>query len=71
MLEQKANAYRVEELGAGIVYKSKLRESILKEFVNTIYNNDSYRNNAIRLGKILKKSGSYKKATRLILEYIK
>lgn len=69
MLEQKANAYRVEELGAGIVGKSKLTESILKKYVNIIYNNNSYRNNAIRLGKILKKSGGYKEATQLILDY--
>lgn len=70
MLEQKANAYRIEELGAGIVYKSKLTESVYKKYLNIILNNDTYRNNAIKLGKNLKKCGGYKEATRLILKYV-
>ena len=46
MLEQKANAYRIEELGAGIMCKSKLTESILDKHINIISSNNNYLNNA-------------------------
>lgn len=70
MLEQKANAYRMEELRVGIMNKSKLTETLLIKLVNTIYNNDIYLNNAKRHSSILKKTGGYKEATKYILDYL-
>ena len=70
MLEQKANAYRIEELGAGIMCKSKLTESILDKHINIISSNNNYLNNAKKYSIILKKTGGYREATKLILDYL-
>jgi MGT family glycosyltransferase len=68
-LEQKANAYQIEELGAGIINKKKLTKFTLSELIKNIYSNN-YKNNAAKLGESLRKCGGYKEATRLIIEYI-
>lgn len=70
MLEQKANAYRIEELGAGIMCKKKLTKSVFIELIKIISNDDNYKKKAVKLGKNLKESGGYKKAARLIIEYM-
>lgn len=70
MLEQKANAYRIEELGAGIMCRSRLTESQLVRFINAIYNDNKYLNNAKKYSFILKKTGGYRGATKHILDYL-
>lgn len=70
MLEQKANAYRIEDLGAGIMCRSKITTDKLKELINTLYTDIKYQNNAKRLGELLKKTGGYKEAAKEILNYL-
>lgn len=70
MLEQKANAYRIEEIGAGIMCRSRLTKSQLTKFIDNIYSDNSYLDNAKKYSSILKKTGGYKEATRWILNYL-
>ena len=71
MAEQPVVAARVEELGAGINLIEKQTANDIKEAVEAILNNSSYKENAIKIGESLKNSGGYQKATELIHEILK
>ncbi len=69
--EQKINARRVEELGAGIYFKKKPIDTRL--FIESIYsllNETKYTNAAKHVGKSLRSSGGAKKAGEHILNYL-
>lgn len=60
--DQPVVAYRVAELGAGIVIeKDKVSPELLKESVNKIFSNKAYKGNSEKIGKSLRESGGYKK----------
>ncbi|MGL4990677.1 MAG: macrolide family glycosyltransferase [Sarcina sp.] len=71
MAEQPIVAARVEELGAGINLIEKENAQSIKEAVETILNDDSYKENATKIGESLRNSGGYKKAAEYINELIK
>lgn len=69
--EQKANSFRVEELGAGIYYrKNKVTEKELIKLVNQILDDNSFKQNAEKIQKTLVEAGGSKKAVKYILDYI-
>lgn len=69
--EQRLNAARVEELGAGIYYKKNIVEKDkLIELVEKTLADGSFKNNAKTIGKTLKAAGGYKMAVKHILDYL-
>jgi len=71
MYEQVLNAYRVQELGAGIYLKQKQvnPENILRT-VDKVINTKSYYGNANKIKKTLVDAGGYQKAAEEILQFI-
>ena len=71
MYEQIFNAMRVQELGAGnLLKKENVTPNILFKIAEEILNTKSYYENAKQIGKTLRNSGGYKKATEEIIEFI-
>ena len=69
--EQRINASRVEQLGAGIFYKGKIIEGkCLLNFINKVLSDKTYRENARKIGETLKSAGGYKRAVEHIINYI-
>ncbi len=71
MGDQYIVAKRVEEFGAGIELKDNVNSNNISEAVNEILSNNSYKENAQRIGKSLRESGGYKKAVDCIHNIIK
>lgn len=70
--EQRINADRVVELGAGICYLDKdVKEDRVLKYVKKILDNSSYKINAGRIGETLRKAGGAKKAVEHIYEFMK
>ncbi|HSW97888.1 MAG TPA: macrolide family glycosyltransferase [Candidatus Saccharimonadales bacterium] len=71
MYEQAFNAFRVQELGAGIFLKHNhiTSEKILKS-IDKIFSTPSYYKNAQKIKKTLEQAGGYNKAADEILAYI-
>ena len=66
--DQPVVAYRVAELGAGIVIeKDKVSPALLKDSVTKILSDRSYKVNSEIIGKSLRESGGYKKGVDEIL----
>ncbi|WP_024832418.1 macrolide family glycosyltransferase [Ruminiclostridium josui] len=60
--DQPVVAYRVAELGAGIVIeKNKVSPALLKDSATKILSDKSYKVNSEKIGKSLRESGGYKK----------
>ncbi|PIZ62556.1 hypothetical protein COY16_03960 [Candidatus Roizmanbacteria bacterium CG_4_10_14_0_2_um_filter_39_13] len=69
--EQKINAVRVEQLGAGVYFKKKpIDIPLLIDSVNSLLNESRYAKAAEKVGKALRSSGGAKKAVDHILNYI-
>jgi len=69
--EQKINAKRVEQLGAGIYYKNgKINTSRFIRCIQTLIDDPSYRAAAKKIGATLSSSGGAKKAVKHMLAYI-
>lgn len=68
MAEQPIVAARVEELGAGINLIDKQNAQSVKDAVETILSDNSYKENATKIGESLRNSGGYKKAAEYIRE---
>ncbi len=68
--EQKANASRVEELGAGISWNKKPveKENFLGT-INELMADQKYKQNAKKISKTLKDAGGYNRAADLIITY--
>lgn len=67
--DQPVVAYRVAELGAGIVIeKDKVSPALLKDSVTKILSDRSYKVNSEKIGKSLRESGGYKKGVDEILK---
>ena len=70
--EQKINAARVEALGAGIWLRSKsLHQAYMKQLVETIIANNSYRTHAKAIGKTMHEAGGALQAVAAMQEYLK
>ncbi|MCL4338639.1 hypothetical protein M1271_03045 [Patescibacteria group bacterium] len=68
--EQRANAARVQELGAGISWDKKpVEKDSFMTAVNELLTNKTYKENAHKIEKTLKDAGGYKKAADLIVDY--
>ena len=63
--EQEAVAGRTEELGAGIRLKS-IEGKDIKEALETIMNEPSYKNNAVRISESFRSSGGVKEAAAFL-----
>jgi MGT family glycosyltransferase len=63
--EQEAVARRTEELGAGIRLKS-IEGKDIKEALETIMNEPSYKNNAVRISESFRASGGIKEAAAFL-----
>ena len=63
--EQGAVAARTAELGAGVLLQSISREQILAA-VNEVINNDTYRQNAVRISKSFQESGGAEEAAQFL-----
>jgi MGT family glycosyltransferase len=71
MLEQKINALRIEELGAGIVYGNKPPDGKrIYDLATTIIGNKKYKKRILSIKKNLRKSGGYKAAVKYINDFI-
>lgn len=71
IIEQKLNALRVQELGAGIyIRKNQLMKRTLLHAVEKILATKTYYDNAKNISKTLHQAGGYKKAVKEIVEYI-
>lgn len=70
MAEQPIVAARVEELRAGINLTNKENAQCIKEAVDIILSDTSYKENATKIGESLRHSGGYKKAAEYIKELI-
>ena len=68
--DQAGNAKRVEELGAGIALDNN-RPETLRRAVRLMLSVPSYRENAVRIGQTLRKSGTVEEAARWILSCIR
>ena len=69
--EQRINSARVEKLGAGLWYKqTELNKELMKDMINTLMTNNIYKENALKLGKTLKKAGGIQKAVSSIFDYL-
>jgi len=69
--EQKINAVRVEQLGAGVYFKKKpIDIPLLIESIKSLLNESRYAVAAEKVGKALRSSGGAKKAVNHILNYI-
>ncbi|OPX43790.1 oleandomycin glycosyltransferase [Ruminiclostridium hungatei] len=69
--DQPIVAYRVAELGAGIVIeKDKVSPERLKEAAVSIFSNRGYRQNSEKAGKTLRAAGGYKRGVDEILNII-
>jgi MGT family glycosyltransferase len=69
--EQKMNAQRVEELGAGIYYKKQvIDDPQFAESIHSLLNDSKYAKAAQSVGKQLLESGGAKKAVERILEFV-
>src|SRR3989344_1867575 len=70
--EQRINASRVEELGAGIYYKQRIKgEEELITLTNKILSNNYYKKNALKIGQTLVKTGGLQTAVDHILAFVK
>lgn len=66
--DQPVVAYRVAELGAGIVIeKAKVSPALLKASVTKILSDNAYKENSEKVGKSLRESGGYKKGVDYII----
>ena len=68
--DQPVVAKRVEELGAGIALMEDRSVQAIRSAVNKILSDDSYKENAKKIGESLKACGGYKKAAEAIYEAI-
>ena len=68
--DQPVVAKRVEELGAGIALMEDRSVQAIRSAVNKILSDDSYKENAKKIGESLKACGGYKKAAEAIYESI-
>ncbi len=68
--DQPVVAKRVEELGAGVPLMMDISPSAIENAVNKILADDSYKENAKKIGDSLKECGGYKKAAEVIHEAI-
>ena len=68
--DQPVVAKRVEELGAGIALMENRSVQAIRSAVNKILSDDSYKENAKKIGESLKACGGYKKAAEAIYEAI-
>ncbi len=66
MVDQFAVAKRVKEFGAGIELKGNVNSSSISKAVNEVLSNNSYKENAEKIGKSLREAGGYKKAVDYI-----
>lgn len=70
--EQRINADRVEELGAGICYsRKKMNEDEFLVLVKKILENPSYKKCAVKISKTLVEAGGAEKAVENIYAYLK
>lgn len=69
--DQPLVAKRVEELGAGIALMDNISANSISEAVNKILLNNSYKENAKKIGQSLKECGGYKKAVQEIHSILK
>src|SRR6185437_4692246 len=71
MYEQVFNAFRVQELGAGIYLKQSQATPVkILECVNKIISTESYYTNAKRIKKTFETAGGYKTAADEIINYL-
>jgi MGT family glycosyltransferase len=71
MYEQDFNAFRVQQLGAGVYIKPReVTEEALISNVDKVINTKSYYLNAKKIGKTLKDAGGYQKAADEISNYL-
>ena len=68
--DQPVVAKRVEELGAGIALMEDIAPSAIKNAVNKILSDNSYKENAKKVGESLRECGGYAKAAQAIHEAI-
>ena len=68
--DQPVVAKRVEELGAGVPLMEDISPLAIENAVNKILSNDSYKENAKKIGDSLKECGGYEKAAQVIHEAI-
>lgn len=69
--EQKINAARVEELGAGIYYKkNKINVAEFSELINRMLKDQLYKKHAQQVQKTLIAAGGAQKAVEYILDYL-
>jgi UDP:flavonoid glycosyltransferase YjiC (YdhE family) len=74
-MEQLLNAVRVKTVGAGILLGEKapygrVTAAELREALDKVLNDDTYRQKANHYGKSLKDAGGYQKAVELIEEFV-
>lgn len=69
--EQKINATRVEELGAGLYYRKRdIKTADFIETIQSMLKEKKYKENAEQVGQALSAAGGAKKAVEHILKYI-
>ncbi len=68
--EQKINALRLQELGAGIFPNKHLNQTEMGQLIHRLLTDTTYKENAQKIGQTLKDAGGAKKAVELILQFI-